>query len=714
MDTPRLLIGIFFLFISLDGIDAQGPNSRVVPESLDEELLRKELHRAINELRSEQDLQALEKDPELRKAAQEQVRYISDQGRLTHYQDDPSMRTPSQRVLQAGGNHRPVGENLFRVFVDQHRSYRELADSIAAKWKASPPHYANIIRKAYKRTGIAFRYDEEGRSLYVTQVFAGHPPSFDVQEIPEPTPYQRFISGIFPPCLPFDEQGAGKSLSFSNGRMVVDPYRRGKKFLREEYPLYVRDKNFRFDCGSGLVEESQKSYRLKERREMIRDAKRFSDKDLASIELFGKERFLDLFRNPDKMQVDFALPRKPFGKDSVYRTTLYFMNRGFVCKKIEMLDLRLRFNERLTYPELPFDTASVHYPSLVERTVHRDTLQLKVHFERSEKSLPLDRVREKMKELKTRKREIERLEVVVNASVEGSKKENKKLLKARRSALSKELDPIFEDTPPMAIEKHENWEQFREDLKGSPLDSMAERSKEALRSFVNEHLGDPLIDSLLHRQRSLLLKAYTKTVDRDSLDASTQNQEMVDRFNDRLDGLSDTTKKDYEIASMLEEMIAIQKRLQKGYMLGHVDRPTLRKLRTGGYLHRMEQRTVQLGWILYRKALFHYKVLEELRTQELLGRLQHLARAKVPGKKGKEKKLLDELEREQVKRWVTSNALLALRLSPLTASDPEKFLLCFPNGDNTERRSLCRGLKKKDASPKGAMENIEAFAQWRG
>ncbi len=685
------------------------------PNSLDLELLRKELHRAIGELRKEKDLKSLQQDPILRQAAEEQAAYVKDRGRLTHRQDNARLRTPYKRVIREGGRHRPVGENLLRVYVERGMSYRALADSMASIWKHSPPHYANIKEEAFKRSGIAFSYDKEEQSLYAAQVFGGDPPSFDLQELPEPTSYQRFLSGLFPPCGAFDRKEGGGGISFANGHILVDDYRRGKRLFREEHPLYVRYKNFEFDCQSGLVEEEQKSYRLKERRKMIRDAKRYSDKDLPSVKLFGEQRFLDLFRSPDKMEADLALPREPFGKDSVYRTTLYFTHRGFVCKKIEMLDLRLRFDETMPYPELPFDTASVRYPSLVERSVHRDTVGVQLRFARNQERLPLDRAKAEMEKLKARQKDLHHFEVVVNASVEGSREENEALLKSRKEDLSRRLDSIFENGPSIRVRTKENWETFREDLEKRSLDSLAGLPKSELRDSVNARVEDPLIDSLLHRQRFLAIKAHLRRVERDSLDPSPINQKMVKRFNELLDGLRDTTKRDYEIASMLEEMSEIQKRLQKGHMLGHVKRSTLRRLRTGRFLRRMDHRTVQLGWILYRKALFRYKVLGELRVQELHRRLQRLARFKVLGRQGNEEKaLLDMLDRDRIQRWVTVNALLSLRRSPLTASDPESFLLCFPKGDNSVRRSLCRGRKELDPGPERAMANIEAFAQWRG
>ncbi len=497
---------------------------------------------------------------------------------------------------------------------------------------------------------------------------------------------------------------------------MIDPYRKGKRLLRDEHPLYVRYRNYSFDCRKGLVTDDEKVYRLKERRKMIRDAKRFSEKDLFSVKLFGEERYLDLFRNPEKMQVRFALPRIPFGEDSVYQSTLLFTSRRKVCRRIELLDLHLRFNESLPYPSLPFDTSSVRYPRVTKKKVLRDTVRRKIPFRRRLKKVPMDSLRSILREKRKGDWRIDSLEVMVTASLEGTKEKNRDLLKARKEHVSKKLDPLFpERSPSIRIDTLVDVEMFRRDLRGSSLDSLADRSKDSLRDHVNAHSEDPLIDSLLFRQRYITLRAVRKRVRVDSLDIEAMNRRMIDRFNQLLGGLGLSSKKDYEIRSMVDEMVKIQKVLQKGYLEGHVRRRELEGLKTRKVLERIGVKTPQLLRIRYRELMFRYLVLEELRTPDMFKRLQGLARLKVPSEKGDGRiRALEELDRDRVQRFVTSNALLLLRPYPLAASDPERFLLCFPDGDLTARRSLCRDRREGEAGPERAMQNINAFAQWRG
>ncbi len=153
----------------------------------------------------------LEKDPILRKAAEVQASYVRSRERLTHYQDHSKARTPGKRVRREGGRHRPVGENLLRFFLSEGMNYRELADTLASIWKSSPPHYAKIKQDAFERSGLGFEYDERKGVLYIAQVYGGPEPDIQERELPEQTPYQSFISSIFPPCTPYRriwEEGA--------------------------------------------------------------------------------------------------------------------------------------------------------------------------------------------------------------------------------------------------------------------------------------------------------------------------------------------------------------------------------------------------------------------------------------------------------------------------------------------------------------------------
>lgn len=157
-----------FLLMSLTG-GAQ------IPESTFSQL-RNELSKKINQLRIEQEVSPLETNAILRKAAKIQSIYMAKTKTLTHNQANPKFRTPRNRVMHFKGNEfEMIGENVLqsapiRLPLNK-KSILELAEEMVTSWKNSPGHYANMINRDYKFTGIDFQFDPSRRVIYATQVF---------------------------------------------------------------------------------------------------------------------------------------------------------------------------------------------------------------------------------------------------------------------------------------------------------------------------------------------------------------------------------------------------------------------------------------------------------------------------------------------------------------------------------------------------------------
>ncbi|WP_445719589.1 CAP domain-containing protein [Flavobacterium sp.] len=143
---------------------------------IDLEKLKTKVYQLVNEERSNNDRKLLGLDIYLKKAADDQAKYIAKVQTLSHEQTDAKKETPKVRVYFYGGNSFVlVGENLlFTGIKDQIYSETDL-DTLALKifnlWKKSSNHLKNILDHQYFYTEISFSIDWENKRIYAVQVF---------------------------------------------------------------------------------------------------------------------------------------------------------------------------------------------------------------------------------------------------------------------------------------------------------------------------------------------------------------------------------------------------------------------------------------------------------------------------------------------------------------------------------------------------------------
>ncbi len=165
------------------------PLSTIDPLSFDADLLTSLVADKINELRrTKTRCPSLHNDAILASAADEQSRYVTQKGNLSHEQTGSSNRnkqTVLDRVRLYGGAFTPVGENLLfqgfkrRVYDDGRElilypTYDEMARQMVKGWQNSKPHYANIIDCSFNNSGVAVMYSAKKDGIFAAQVFGGN------------------------------------------------------------------------------------------------------------------------------------------------------------------------------------------------------------------------------------------------------------------------------------------------------------------------------------------------------------------------------------------------------------------------------------------------------------------------------------------------------------------------------------------------------------
>ena len=163
--------------------------STIDPQNFDANLLASLISDKINELRrAKTRCPLLRPNDILAAAANEQSRYVTQKGDLTHEQTGSANRnkhTVLDRVRLYGGSFTPVGENLLfqgfkrRVYDDGREiilypSYDEMAKQMVRGWQNSKPHYANIIECDFNNSGVAVMYSAKKNGIFAAQVFGGN------------------------------------------------------------------------------------------------------------------------------------------------------------------------------------------------------------------------------------------------------------------------------------------------------------------------------------------------------------------------------------------------------------------------------------------------------------------------------------------------------------------------------------------------------------
>ena len=122
---------------------------------------------AVNAIRREHRLRALEPRPDLAKVARAHARDMAQRGYLSHV--SPEGKDPLERARSAGlDGFRLLAENIGASSVrgDRHRAVIE-------SWLRSPEHRRNLLHPAFNTTGIEIIETPAGETLYV-QLFAAY------------------------------------------------------------------------------------------------------------------------------------------------------------------------------------------------------------------------------------------------------------------------------------------------------------------------------------------------------------------------------------------------------------------------------------------------------------------------------------------------------------------------------------------------------------
>jgi uncharacterized protein YkwD len=483
----KRLLFFIFLFITIH-VNAQDQAASTISE-----LLLKH----VNNLRDSIGLQPLQLDNALRKAGEDQAFYISERGKLTHFQKTFLKETPSERIQFYGANRTYSGENIATVNVVWFKKAvldkEAVAKAFFDAWYHSPPHYKNMISPNFTKMGLGIRIKEN--QVYGAQVF-----SSDEITLPRAFKSANLAWGVRPGEVTCKDDAQVYETMFFANSIEIDGtdiyfYFHDLDFFRK----VIRNEN------DGLAIDVVLREQLPCGKE-----NQFHISSVYDGEMQQPVYKYDLFKNnhssnPRKIRVKIGTV-PPYLANKQWAANVIVINNNILCDYSVPASVPSSI-----YPLLKIDPYfELNTISGTEKTVRVvDTLQSTLSFDRSQVNFS------DMERLNGRfygwYKYVKDWEVNCYASVEGAEWFNKRLLKDRRQKVANFMYQNFEDSSSISWKLAENWEMMNQQIQDHAIQALKGKSKQQIRYYLKKnHSG--LFDSLLYEQRKTKITAYFDTL----------------------------------------------------------------------------------------------------------------------------------------------------------------------------------------------------------
>ncbi len=504
----------FLLTAQTEKVELKNFNAKLLDQCLTYE---------VNALRTRKRLDTLMADAILEKAALDQANYMAANNVIGNGQKDRLKGSPYKRVLFYGGAHNLIGENV-QVFelqkaIDKSKNrltYERLAKEIIDIWEKSKLDATQLFEPAYAHVSHQFHL-KDGR-LFICQVFGSKP----------------FIE-----AYAFVK---GNPIAMREGTECANCKQVRKKIYQDEVSLgwytVSNDSIYYWNVNhytkKRFYNKKKATYRIQFRHNNLRQV--FSANGVIALDLIHNEQFdcngkpsfhnspyhngyymgyidknsvrlNDLDPSPEIVQIFVGL--KPEFLDTFYQVDFHLIKKERPCIKSSTIYVRPDFLEPAEYFTLP--TASF---DANQQLVIQDSVVLKVPFERNQTNEDTSIFRPLivlLDSLVKNQHQIETIYFTGVASIEGTLKDNRKLI-TRRGAIIEEYLKSFYPEIPFESEFYENFDDFRSGLVAAGYTDATEISQDTLRLFANDHKFEKEIASILDQSRFSTVKVVYKDV----------------------------------------------------------------------------------------------------------------------------------------------------------------------------------------------------------
>ncbi|MBI4648257.1 MAG: hypothetical protein HY738_17155 [Bacteroidia bacterium] len=535
----KITILSLILLSCTEAIFAQHPNDTINLKKINYPYIEYLLKKQIDSIRTANGLLPLMNDSALFIASLHHVGYLSDEKTLVHEQYRKiKTETPQKRAEAFGGDNYSVGENLGIIHLhtasyyehigeeSEHfiYTYGQAAKDFMLNWINDPESMGNILTASYKITGLAIMLEPNSNVLRVVQDFAAIPDGYFPSQIPDLFPYSmnddEWLIEMYKkiPVIKKHKKHAWKLKPAENRENILNVKRkletiRQVKIFRTSKlaSLYFSDdaaaKWLFSEKNDGVAAELVPTdyYKCGNAQYYSYPARRngrciFNGAVLTPV--YSEQLFSDDNNELAKTKtgdITLDLGKLPeFAKKGEYEVNALIIKNGELCNIIVPPSYCSRFMEYIpdTLPYFDNWANNKYVPQL-----KRDTLKLKVFYERASAQGKTEDLKPYFDFLKRKNYIIASAEIEAYASIEGSPEINKKLFTQRAENFLKAFRDRQESDIEISVVTRENWEMFFEQIKNTDFAFLADIDTTEIRAFVNSPENLSILNHLLDKQR---------------------------------------------------------------------------------------------------------------------------------------------------------------------------------------------------------------------
>ena len=530
----------FLLLILPYALYAQ--DEKVELKSFNADLLNECLTKEVNALRKRKRLDTLGFDEILQKAAIDQAEYMAANNVIGNGQKDKRKGSPYKRVLFYGGSHNLIGENVQAYDLEKaitksknRLTYARLAKDMVDIWEKSKLDLVNLIEPAFAH--VAHQFKLKDGVLFTCQVFGSKP---------------------------FVEQFAfkkGEAISMREGTECLDCKQVRKKIYNDEVSLgwytVSNDSIYYWNVNhyrkGRLYNKKKNKYRVTVKRNNLNQV--FSANGIITIDLLHNSQFdcggkpsfhnspyhngyylgyidkniirmNDLNSSPEIVQLFIGM--KPEFVDTFFQVDFHLIKKQRPCIQTSTIYVTPDYLKPYEYFSLPTATLNANQELVIE-----DSVITKIPFERNQTNEDTSIFRPLVTLLDSLVKDdhqIEKIYFTGVASIEGTLKDNRKLITRRGGIIEEYLKRYYPEIP-FESNFYENFDDFRSGLVAAGYVDATEISLDTLRMFANDNKFDKEIAEILDQSRF----STVKVVYRDSYKMEEGSYGLsVQRINDLL------------------------------------------------------------------------------------------------------------------------------------------------------------------------------------
>ncbi len=439
----------------------------------------------VNTLRKSKGKQPIDRNIDLKKAAQLHADYMVRTQRLSHkeYGKD-TYETPKDRVEVYSTIFIAIGENILytkpiRTSINE-QSLKKIAVDIFRAWKNSPGHYKNMISSEFDHGDLAFTYDRKSKRIYATHVFGRKGYRISGQTSDNAFGIQNFDGDC---SVLFDGfqniiTNMGNAVEIEGDKIVLRYHSisRVRQLITDAKDGIAVDllNKEQFSCGSTTRLDVSPMYDGVLLKPIYRDAlfaNNIAESDFRFVVVLGTL--------PEHLQGEHIRP------------SLVFIKNGYKCAYVSP---RMTPSGRYPLAKIPH---LIYDPnvSLVTEGI-KEVQELMYPFDVDEV------VSEKLPEIKVISNQLYAAEVQSYSSVEGNEKRNIALHRARTSFMQSHIKQQLKGIEiPWKTNAEENWAlcEFQMELLGK--DAIWSEGRKKVRAYINSQAGTEIWDRFLSQQR---------------------------------------------------------------------------------------------------------------------------------------------------------------------------------------------------------------------